>query len=33
VKVTMKKDGARLRVVAARDVVGKGDDSILMPPQ
>jgi hypothetical protein len=33
VKVTMKKDGALLRVVAARDGIGEGDDSVLMPPQ
>jgi hypothetical protein len=33
VKVAMKQNGAVLRGVAARDGIGKGDDSILMPPQ
>jgi hypothetical protein len=33
VKVTVKQDGALLRAVVARDGIGKGDDSILMPLQ
>jgi hypothetical protein len=33
VKVAMKQNGAVLRGVAARNGIGKGDDSILMPPQ
>ena len=32
-KITMKQDDALLRGMAVRQGVGKGDDSILMPPQ